>query len=120
VTTPLHTLLAGDAEKVFLNEDELAETIVYRESGFAPREVAALVSRVPPIELGEIGAGRAEVDVWVQNDAEKGVDKPDPRRDTIELPYELEGIGRELRVLRVITGDAGLWQLRCVGLGRQT
>jgi len=56
----------------------------------------------------------------VQNDAEKGVDKPDPRRDTIELPYELEGIGRELRVLRVINGDAGLWHLRCVGLGRQT
>jgi hypothetical protein len=105
--------LATDMANVFLNEDELAEPVIYVKKDGSQRPISAQVFR-DPVEIG-LGAGRPKMRLIVANHATLGISSVelDTGGDQIEVAYRIGETPRRFNIRRspINAEDAGALEL---------
>ena len=104
--------MKNDAVNVFLNTGEFAENITYTPQGGSPKTIKAVVV-LKTIEPTAGNTGRAlhhQADVFILNDALKGIDAVDKKDDRLTL-NDSEGNSQTARIHEVLAKDDGLWHL---------
>ncbi len=111
----LKTQLPTDAINVFLNSNELAESITYTPSGGAAKTINAVIDRERLNQQGQ-DQGRTvskECEIWIANDSTSGVTSVSKGQDTVAFPiYNQGGSNVTWRVIEIVSKDEGMWHLR--------
>ncbi len=105
--------LKDDADKAFLNKDELAEDITYASADESIRHIRAIVVRERP-DTGLEDGGRilqSQAELYILNDKDLGTTRVSKGEDKVMLPAEVDGEVVEWRVIDIISKDEALWHL---------
>jgi hypothetical protein len=110
--------IVSDANKVFLNPSEFAESVTVLEPGESPRPIAAIVIRRPAGEIApgwRIGQTTFKFRVRVCNDPVLGIDPPAMDRGTWQLGIatKVGGTVENRQIVATLDQDAGMTLLAC-------
>ena len=103
--------MVSDMGKVFLNANAFAETIVYYPGGdkTAPKTIKAVVNRdeVEPFD----DQLRHQIEITISRDPVAGIENVDKGHDKCLCPIIEGGDPVPLRVVNILSQDAGAWTL---------
>ena len=110
--------IAADAVRCFLDPNADTETVIYHTGGdtLNGRPVKAVVERYLD-ETALDAPNRTEIELHLFNDALLGVDRPEEGVDLVDVEPHVGDPRRRYLVEKILHADAGMWRVRCVGLG---
>jgi hypothetical protein len=112
----LHDLIKQDAESVFCNADDFAESIVYYKRNGRSREIKAVVTRTNAAILPEGSDLNTPVfEIAVPNDQSSGIasDELDLGGDEIGLSPRVGQPVSRRSIVRLLEHDEGMLLLEC-------
>lgn len=103
-----------DVTEIFLNTNELAETIQYTPYGQSAKSIKALVDRgnVAGDPQFQNKIGRNQCKIAISIDATEGVASVDKGRDAASFPDILGGSAVDWAVVDILGRDDGMWLLK--------
>lgn len=106
--------LAKDFIDNFLMDDEFAEDIIYSPKEDYERTIRAVVvrERVQPNEPDRHMSLNRECEIYIVNDAAKGITSINKNNDTVSFPVQIGGDSVDWTVVEIISHDDGVWHLR--------
>lgn len=110
----LKASIKADALTVFLNEDEFAESIIYRPRGGGTRTIKAIVDRDPPSywSTGEVVSPSFRIQV--KNSCTTGIasHELDTGGDFVNLRKKINAVEQsECSILRLVYQDEGMLEI---------
>lgn len=104
-----------DATAVFLNEDEFAESIVYRPFNGTPRTISALVTRNPPADLNGVpyAQGTFVMIVEVANSETTGIalSELNTGKDFADIAEKYGGTAKQRTIVKLVDQDSAMLAL---------